>query len=77
MAKDISYRMKENWEVTVTAKKYRNDKEVVEIFKFEFQVSATYNFLDIDGLAKTIVKERLGNYWKVTEVNLEMVGSGV
>ena len=80
MARDVDYRMKENWQVKVTAKKFRNnrDREIIKeepTFKFEFQVQATYNFLEIKGLAKTIVKERLGVYWEVTEVSLEMVGS--
>jgi len=80
MAKDIKYLMKENWHVKVTAKKYKDDREIIKeepTFKFEFQVSATYTFREIKGLAKTIVKQRLGDYWKVTEVSLEMVGTGV
>ena len=79
MAKDIKYLMKENWHVKVTAKKFRGnrDREIIKeepTFKFEFQVQAIYNFLEIKGLAKTIVKERLGTYWEVTEVSLEMAG---
>ena len=74
MTKDMNYRMKENWEVTVTAKEEGRSGVKEPTVKFEFQLSATYTFLDIVGLAKTIVKERLGNYWKVTEVNLEMAG---
>ena len=77
MAKDINYCMKEGWKVNVTAKKFRDNREIIKeepTFKFEFQVQATYNFLEIKGLAKTIVKERLGTYWEVTEVSLEMAG---
>ena len=73
MARDVDYRMKENWQVKVTAKRGRLKEEPT--FKFEFQVSATYTFPEIKGLAETIVRQRLGAYWKVTEVSLEMVGS--
>lgn len=75
MAKDINYCMKENWQVTVTAKKSEAGGVKEPTFKFEFQVQATYSFLEINKLAKRIVQDRLGNYWKVTEVSLEMVGS--
>jgi len=75
MTKNIDYFMKENWHVEVTAKKEESGGIKEPIFKFEFQVSATYTFLEIKGLAKTIAKERLGTGWNVTNVALEMVGN--
>ncbi len=75
MPKDINYRMKENWNVKVTAKRHQEVVVTEPTFKFEFQVSATYTFHRINRLAKTIVSERLGDWWKVTEVSLEMIGN--
>lgn len=75
MAKDISYMMKENWHVEVTAKKEESGGVKEPTFKFEFQVQATITFREINKLAKRIVYERLGNYWNVTGVSLEMVGN--
>lgn len=73
--RNIDYMMKENWCVAITAKKPASGGVQEPTFKFEFQVSATYTFPEIKGLAKTIVEQRLGNYWKVTEVSLKMVGN--
>lgn len=74
MAKSVQYRMKENWHVKVTAKKEGTGGYKEPTFKFELQVSATYTFQEINKLVKSIVQDRLGNYWNVTDVSLEMVG---